>query len=51
MHPKFQYFSFSILIKTKPVYPTAELTQGKKNPIIKIALIGPDKTPNKDKVA
>jgi len=30
---------------------TIEFTHGRKNPIINIALIGPDKTPNKDKDA
>jgi hypothetical protein len=48
MHPKFQSFLNS---NNKSFNTTIELIQGRKNPIIKIALIGPEKTPNKDKAA
>jgi hypothetical protein len=52
MHPKFQILIIKMQKRENPVFNhTAELTQGRKNPIIKIALIGPERTPNKDKDA
>lgn len=49
MHPKIH--SFPIRDISHRFHSTSELTQGRKNPIINIALIGPDRTPKRDRVA